>query len=688
MKPTRKSKDELQRIVSRAAKDAIDYIETDIAPLRLKAAKYFDGKGTLSHEEGRSKAVATKCRDAVRNAKPGLMRVFMATDKPVEFIPSGQESVDTAEQQTKYAQYVFNKNGGFRLLNDVIDDALRKKVGVAKVYMSEAEKSKIFEFELGPDEFNMMAGGDDVEIIEYGVTPEGLHAGKAQQVTRKPELRMESMPPEEFFIDPDARSIDDFYICGQQRELRVSDLVEMGFDFEEVVELGSHEEPGEEEKEERSNFRDQDDETDDLSMRRVLYTEAYMRVDVEGTGVAQLYAFILAGTKYKVLDHYPVEDTPFAIFEIDPEPHTFFGRSLVELIQEDQDASTSMLRGVLDGVSFSNSPRWAFDQNKVDADDMMNGEVGGLVRSDGPPGDKFMPLNTVFPVADALAAIQYHDLVTQNKTGITEAASGLSPDALQNANVDAVNMLDRAAAAQPEVMARHLAEGGMTRLFRIVLRLIKEGQAGPVTMRHNGSFVELDVAHFDPDLDVTINVGLGNEGEMVKVAALNQTFERQMGIWAQYGEENGLVTMTNIRNTLADSLMLSGLHNVSRYWQPMTQEIEAKIAANAKAAAQNQPNELDPLVQAEQVKAQASIQKAQQDAQIKIMQAQQRAGLDIHKAQQDGQMRMAELTMRDDLARDQMALDGIVKAAELLGQYGVPVDLNRVYQLQANNGVY
>lgn len=688
MKPTAKSKDDIQRIVSRAAKDAIDYIEQDVAPARLEAAKYFDGKDTLGHEPGRSKVVATKCRDAVRNAKPGLMRVFMATDKPVEFIPSGPESVDIAEQQTKYAQFVFNKNGGFRLLNDVIDDALRKKVGIAKVYMSEAEKSQIFDFELGPDEFTMMAGSDDIELIEHEETPEGMHIGKAQQVKRQPELRMESMPPEEFFIDADARSIDDFYICGQQRELRVSDLVEMGFDFDEVVELGSDEEPGEEEKEYRNNYRDQDDESDDLSMRRVLYTEAYMRIDVEGTGVAQLYALIMAGTQYKLLDHYPVEDTPFAVFEIDPEPHTFFGRSLVELIQQDQDASTSMLRGVLDGVKFSNAPRWAFDEDNVDADDMMNGEIGGLVRTQGTPTDKFMQLSTMFPVGDALAAIQYHDVVTQNKTGITEAASGLNPDALQNANVDAVNMLDRAAAAQPEVMARHLAEGGMTRLFRLVLRLMKEGQTGPVQMRLNGAFTELDVSQFDPELDVTINVGLGNEGEMVKVAMLNQTFDRQMGIWSQYGPKNGLVTMTNIRNTLADAMMLAGLHNVSRYWQPMNQQIEAQIEQQAAAEAQNQPQQPDPLVQAEQVKAEAAMAKAAQDADIKVMQAQQKAAIEVQKAQQDGQMKFAEMTMRDDLARDQMALDGIMKAAEMLGQYGIPVDMSRVYQLQAQNGIY
>lgn len=228
----------------------------------------------------------------------------------------------------------------------------------------------------------------------------------------------------------------------------------------------------------------------------------------------------------------------------------------------------------------------------------------------------------------------------------------------------------------------------MTRLFRIVLRLLKSGETGPVSMRLNGEFVELDASQFDPDLDVTINVGLGNEGEAVKVATLNATFERQMGIWAEYGPENGLVTMTNIRNTLGDMLMLSGLHNVSRYWQPMNERIEKELAEKAAAESQNQPPQLDPLVQAEQVKAQASAQKAQQDAQVRIAQAQQKAAIDVQKAQQDGQLRMAEIAMRDDRERDQMAQDSILKAAEILGSYGITVDLNQLYQLQQQNGGY
>ena len=664
MKPQRKSKDEIQRIVRQASKDAISYIESDILPARLKSAKYFNGEDTLGHEEGRSKVVATKCRDAVRSVKPSLMRIFMATDKAVEFVPKGEEDVQVAEQQTKYAAYLFNKNGGFRLLNGVIEDALRKKAGFAKVYAAEKEESEIFDYSLGETEIGQLES-DDIEILshDYDLNT-GIHSGQVQRTRKRTEIRMEEMPPEEFFIDPDARSIDDFYVCGQQREMRVSDLVEMGFDFDKVADLGTEEGSAEEEAEYRQGHYESEEAAGDPSMRRVLYTEAYMKMDIEGTGVAQLYAFLMAGSQYKLLDHYPVDDVPFAVFEIDPEPHTFFGRSLVELVENDQDAATSLLRGVLDNVALVNAPRTAYDDAKVNADDMMNGEVGGLVRTEGPPADKVFPLVVPDTSAGVLASVQYFDQVIDNKTGVTRASAGLDPDALQNATATAVDATTRAAMAQPETMARHLAEGGLTRLFRLVLRLVRDNPDQEGVMRLNGKFTPVEAGDFDPELDVTINVGLGTESEAVKIAALNQTFQQQMAIWQQYGPDNGLVTLTGMRNSLADALMLSGLHNVSRYYQPMSAEIEAQMAEEAAMEAQNAPPPPpDPYVQGKQIEAETKAQDNQMKAQAQV----------------------AEMQMKDDRERDQMLQDAILKAADLLGKHGIPVDLRQLYAMQAQN---
>ena len=45
-------------------------------------------------------------------------------------------------------------------------------------------------------------------------------------------------------------------------------------------------------------------------------------------------------------------------------------------------------------------------------------------------------------------------------------------------------------------------------------------------------------------------------------------------VYQNYGPMNGLVSLTNIRNTLADILASSGIRNADRYFAPITPEIE------------------------------------------------------------------------------------------------------------------
>ena len=100
---------EIEGIVRDAVQDAVDFCESEIAEDRIKAQRYFDGEVDIGEEDGRSKVVATKVRDTIRAIKPSLMRVFLNTDKPVEYVPRGTEDVIMAEQATKYMHYQFNE---------------------------------------------------------------------------------------------------------------------------------------------------------------------------------------------------------------------------------------------------------------------------------------------------------------------------------------------------------------------------------------------------------------------------------------------------------------------------------------------------------------------------------------------------------------------------------------------------
>lgn len=676
-------KTQIENAVSKAIQDAVDFIEAEIAPQRVKAQRYYDGETDIGYEEGRSRVVATKCREVVRAVKPSLHRVFLTSDKPVEFVPHGPEDVAFAEQATQWASYIFQKNNGFRLLNNVMQDALVKKAGIAKVYYNTSMKSEIYTFSGLTDEaFALLVENDDVEVLEHSVEmsiemdEQGMnievpmHEAKISRTEEEGRICIESVPPEDFFVDRNARSIEDFYICGHRSDMRVSDLLAMGFKIEDLdgIEGSDYSAMDDEAEFERRGYAVDYNEVEgpDAASKRITVTEAYMELDIEGTGVPRLYQFICAGANYKLLNFYEADCVPFAIFEADPEPHTFFGTSLVELVINDQDAATSMLRGVLDNVALTNNPALQIQDGMVNVDDLLNNEVGRVVRvkNMGAIAEMAVP----FTAGSTLPALQYFDQLVQDKTGISKAAQGLDPDVLQSASATAVAATVQGQAGQVEVIARNLAEGGMRQLFKLILELSVKHADGDEMMRLNGFYVAVDPQVWNADMDVTVNVGIGTGRENERAAALQQALQMQTQIFQGYGPQNGLVSLTQIRNTLADLLAIGGLRNSDRYFMPMNPEIEQQMMMQQQQAAAMQPPAPDPnaaFMQAEQMKAQT------------------RAQVDMAKAQMDQQYKMHKLAMDDDLQRDEMVQDLAVKVAEILGKYGATVDVAQVKAEQA-----
>jgi hypothetical protein len=669
-----KTRTEIESIVQAAIGAAVDFVESEISQNRIKAQRYYDGKVDIGHESGRSKVVATKVRDTVRAVKPSLMRIFLSTAKPVEFTPKGPEDVAAAEQATSFMHHEFERLNGYRVLNDVFHDALVKKQGIAKAYWMTYPTAEIFTFsDLSDDEYTYLLDADDVTVIEHSVEysmdidQSGMeveapaHSVKISRQKEKGELCIESVPPEEFFINRDARTLQDAYIVAHRTEMRAGDLIAMGFEPEDILKLGSLDSGSEmteaEVFERRGYSSDQSDQdVNDPSMRNVTVTEAYMRIDVDGTGVPVLHKILCGGTAYEMLDYEPCDEIPFSKFEIDPEPHAFYGRSLAEIVIDDQDAATSILRGILDNVAMTNNPRLAIVEGQVNIDDVMNNEIGAIVRMRQPGA--VQDLTVPFVAGQTLGALQYLDSLVETKTGVTRASMGLDPDAMQSTTKAAVTATVQAAAGQVEVMVRNLADG-VKDLFGIMLRLYSKNVDEDQMMRLNGAFIPVDPRVWDASMDVSINVGLGTGREEEKAMGLNQALQMQTMVYQTYGPQNGLVSMTNIRNTLADLLAATGIRNADRYFAPITPEIEAQmLQAQQQAQAQQGPAD-DPnaaFLQAEQIKAQVRMQS------------------DMAKLQLDAQKAAAE----DDLKRDQMAQDLLVNAAKIYGEYGTSVDVARV----------
>jgi len=676
--------DELQAIVSTAVKDAVEFIDAEITPRRVLSQEMFDGQTRIGAEDGRSSVVRSVIRDTVRAVKPSLMRIFASNDKVVQFEPVGPEDVQTADMATQAINHIFEQNGAYRLLDDAFHDALVKKCGILKAYYEDNDEQTIHDYTgLDQQAFDFLESQPDVDVLstvietKVEIGPDGVEAevpvidARIARRKRTGQIKVVSVPSEEFFINRDARSIDDFYVCGHRTEMRVGDLVAMGYDFDEVSDLTGLSDATDTrdlEKSARRGFYTNDDDDDpgrDPTMRLVAVTEAFMRVDPFGTGIPSLYRFVLGGGTYKLLSAEPCDRVPFAIFEIQPEPHTFWGTSISDLLMDDQDAATSILRGILDNVAMTNTPRLAIT-NDVNVDDVLNNEIGAVVRQRVP--NSVQTLTVPFAAGQTLSALQYVDQMVETKTGV-KSDSQLHQDALQSTTALAVQAQMQSAAAQIEIMARNLAEGGMKQLFKLLLHLFIHHTDGEKMMRLNNAFQRIDPRSWQADMDLTVNVGLGTGREDERRAALMQALQMQQQILQTMGPQNPLVSLTQFRNTLSDLLGSAGIKNSDRYFQPINPQIEQQMAQQQAQAAQAQQammQQQDPtqgLMQIEQMKQQGKLQGDMMKLQ-----------LDAQKFQAEQQMKERQMAFQDDLARDKMVQDLAVKVAMILGQYGTAVD--------------
>jgi len=664
------SEEELQNIVIAEIDDAQNYIDDVISPERATAGQYYKGEPFGNEEEGRSQAMSMDVRDTVQAMMPSIMKMFFAANNVVEFAPNGPEDVETAQQATDYVNYCLTRdNNLFNECYSTFKDALIRKNGIMKVWW-DTEKDVTTHYFTGLDEatFSVLQADVNIEIkdveITYGETmvetPMGM-MGQTQPATydctvvrtvEKGRLRVQSVPPEEFLIDRRARSIETAEFVAHRRYVTVSDLVKMGYDFDEVQDLGF---------ETLDDFEGNPETFDrnpqafvqitgrtDTTSRKVLYIEGYVYVDMDGDGIAELCRVCVAGSANKVLHWEPCDFIPFVDFCPDPEPHTFFGMSIADVTMDIQLIKSNILRNTLDSLAQSIHPRTGVVEGQVNIEDVMNTEVGGIIRMRAP--GMVQPFTMPFVGSQAFPMLQYMDELRENRTGISKAASGLDANALQSSTRAAVAATITAAAQHIELICRIFAETGMKNLFRKSMQLIAKNQDAPRMVRLRNTFVPIDPRVWDTSMDVVVNVALGTGSNEEKMAFLGQVAAKQEMLM-QMGAP--LVDMQGYYNTLAQMMALAGYKDPTVFFK----DPAMMPPPPPPAPPQPTPEEMLSQVQMEAIRA------------------------DIQKKAAELELQREEMLRKDDRERDKLDADMMIKAAEIEAKYGAQVNTANIEAL-------
>ena len=665
---------ELQGIVGREIDDAVDYIDNYVSPVRARATEYYRGDPFGDEEEGRSQVVSMDVRDTVQAILPSLMRVFHSTERTVEYAPQGPEDVAAAKQATDYANYIINRdNNGFLHMYSAFKDALIRKVGILKVYWDDQTRFETHDLS-GLDDTALgalMADPDaEVQIVASQPVEEPsldpmtgeilpapmMHAVRVTYTFPDGRVRVEALPPEEFLISREAKSVEDADFVAHRRLVTVSELVAMGYEYDEVEGLASaHDDMNTNVERYTRNpaLVNEMNERNDPAMRKVMYVESYIKVDYDGDGIAELRKICSAGDGRKILSNQPCAMAPFATFCPDPEAHDFFGMSIADTVADIQRIKSSIMRNTLDSLAMSIHPRVAVVEGMVNLEDVMNTETGAIIRQRA--AGQVQPMAMPFVGQQAFPVLQYMDEIKEARTGISKASAGLDAGALQSSTAAAVQATVSAAQQHIELIARIFAETGMKQLYKLVLNLITTHQDRPRMVRLSNEFVPIDPRVWNANMDVSINVGLGRGSDTERMMMLRQLGEMQKEAITTMGPVNPLTDMVKLSNTLKAMTELAGFKDTSQFWSDPTQF--------------NPPPQEDKPDINEQLIA----------VQIQQIQA------DIQKKAAELSLEREKMIMEDDRKRDELDANLFVQAEEMKAKYGAQLNVARIRSDMAIN---
>ena len=482
------------------------------------------------------------------------------------------------------------------------------------------------------------------------VLPPMVHDIRVTYTRPDGRVKLEAVPPEEFLISREAKSVEGADYVAHRRIVTLSELVAMGYEYDEVKSLASLSDDMDTNVERNTRnpalTNDMNARSDD-AMRKVLYVESYVRVDYDGDGIAELRKICTGGDGNVILSNEPCAMAPFATFCPDPEPHDFFGMSIADVVADIQRIKSSIMRNTLDSLSLSIHPRMTVVEGMANMDDVMSTEMGAIIRQRAI--GQVQPLNVPFVGQQAFPVLQYMDEVKEARTGISKASMGLDAGALQSSTATAVAATVSSAQQHIELIARIFAETGMKRLYELVLHNIITHQDRARMVRLNNDYVEIDPKVWNAKMDVSVNVALGKGSDTERMMMLRQIGEMQKEAMSTMGPQNPLTDIQKLSNTLREMTALAGFKDTSQFWSD---------------PAQFQPPPPEPE--------KPSVEEQLVQVQIQSIQA------DMQKKAAELEMQRQKMVMEDDRKRDELEADLYVKAEEMKAKYGTQLNVAQI----------
>jgi hypothetical protein len=589
--------------------------------------KRYDGELYGYETPEGSKVVSNDVQDTVEADMPVHARVFLGGSEICSFKPlkeNEEEEIKEAQQKTKYIDWIVRgQKKSFKVNYDFLKDVETYKYGVLKFYIEDKKNTRTESFQdHSPEEIAAVLESlkgenvSSVDIIERGEENEkgGIDL-KVRVTTEDRKVVVTGVPVNNLLLTVNAEDEEDATLIGEEMIMTRGDLLASGYSVSVVKSLNTKSKSTAA-IEFNEDGTTQSGDFADWSNEKILVEDFLVKIDKDADGIAERRHIVKSGDT--ILEDEPFEMVNYVVASAIPESHSAIGKGRGEIAVHTAEVKTAILRGFNNNLYNVISPQIGINDN-VEQDDLIVKRTNGIVRVDGEesPANSIFPFNVEFIGDKALLGVQYYDQAKAVTSGNHLASQGLSADDFSNETASRFNGIKEAGAEKIELVARVIGDA-YAKLYNGIAWLVSTYQTTEVEMMVLGEPLSINPSEWKYNQTAVSTVGLGSGDGTKKADNLSAILNILMLL---KGQNSTIVDDQKIYNTLNKMLKAVDINDTKEFYNNPEQPQELLKAQNEQliqvvqqlqAQAQN-----NPLAEAEQVRAQASLIKAQSATQLK-----------------------------------------------------------------------
>ena len=547
--------------------------EVNEAESAFRSANYdaYRAKGDGKKERaGHSRIKCSDIMDTIEWMMPSFIKAFAGTTESISISPQNEEDVAKAEKLERLLNWQFMGRHckGFTVIYEWVKSCLIYGTSVIKITWQDKYIKKGFDLPIATDDQIYQMQGDDM-VKDLDGEPQDIQAGTVidedilalantdptllnyigqvnsqsmqvqpvaldnfrvwRNVHGKKLIKSYSGPlvevisPEDFYMDPEAKSIEDAqfvihrvwrtygYLKEKERDGIYSnvDEVKAWLDRDKESYINS-------ERAQRYNSADAIDPANyaidsadkQIARHKLEVFEWWGLLDLTDEGYQEPYLVVFCGETIlrMELNPYGHGQPPFEVLRPMLDPFKFTGVSVPELVGEFQAVKTALFRQILDNVSYQNNGAWLVNRNAgVDINALLNMRPNTIVRSNI-TSEAVVPLTPPNLQGYPLTMIELVDSMLQKRTGVTSYNQGLDANSLNKTATGITKIMD-ASVQRTELQARVMAETGIKPAFQKILMLNQQFMDQTVVIRVFNKPLEISPDDLIGDFDVSVDVG-------------------------------------------------------------------------------------------------------------------------------------------------------------------------------------